>query len=103
MLCETTRPFKIMEGLSEEIGDSPLIFVRMNVDPFKIDNKKQKLDRRTRYERFKTFYETVPKPDCNLTVQYMFYDTDNQGKLMVEQDPDFIDCLKRDMLPPITS
>lgn len=61
----------------------------------------QRVDRKTRYERFKTLYETLPKPDRAITVQYMFYNVDANGDLDVASDPEFVHALKDVMLPPI--
>lgn len=102
-MCETVRPFKIVEGLLEEIGTRPVIVCRLNPDPFKVDGVKQKVDRKARYESFKRFYETFPTPDRQLSVQYMFYDTDANGELEIKSDPEFMDCLNDVMLPPITA
>ena len=102
-MCETMRPFKAHESLLEELGDRPLVFVRLNPDAFTKDGVKQKVDRKTRYEAFKQFFETCPTPTRLLTVQYMFYDTDSDGALTIQSDPEFVQMLNDVMLPPITA
>ncbi len=107
--CESMRPFKVSQALRSSNGidgvkgsELRVVFVRMNPDAYKVGGKtKLGMPRITRYESFKTLYDTLAKPTQPLTVQYMYYDVDAQGVLECSKAEGFVRCLLDVCLPPI--
>lgn len=98
--CDMARMSKIVESLAVGGNTLPILFVRYNPRVYKVGGEKQKMlvgDREDHLIRFINEYEFV-RP---LEIQYMFYDCDDNKKLMIHKDPTYSEFIKECCLDPI--
>ena len=91
--CEVSRMSKIIESLKIEGNNIPIKFIRYNPDNYAIDNVQQEISENYRYEiLIQTLVSVVF--DCPFSVEYLFYDTNADGTLVIFNDPEYNESFK---------
>lgn len=100
--CDLNRMAKVNESLVIGKNNLPIIFVRMNTNTYRIDNKIAKCTKKDRANVLINFIRNF-KFDNNspgMQIQYMYYDV-NENKLCIHDSDEYHEQIKNLCLPPI--
>jgi len=91
--CETRRMADVTAHLRLEGFKGKAVWIRYNPDAFKVEGAKRRVKREERERILVEFLKTY-KPQLDMEIIYMFYDT-IAGKPAIFLDPDYPEELKK--------
>jgi len=100
--CDTRRMASVHECCLLEGNALPILFIRYNPNEFMIKQGVIKITRKQREVKLLSYIKSLMQPNITLaplSIQYMYYDRDEDNKLLIWSDPTYSDTMKELVLP----
>lgn len=105
VLCDGSRMAKCIESLALEGNCLPILFLRINLNVFKINDETISIKKEKRVKKLIDMIQNYQFGDFNtFQIQYMYYDCVQDKdivKLCLHDELDYFQCLKQHCLRPI--
>jgi uncharacterized Zn-finger protein len=106
--CDLRRMARVLECLTLEGNTMPVVFLRYNPDTFRVGGARQTVPLKSREARLlatlRRYMAEPPSPSAPaMTIQYMYYDVDDEGALAQWAAADYPAEMKALCLPPIVA
>lgn len=100
VLCDMSRMSRVMESLAIEGNTLPILWIRYNPDIFYIDSGKVKID--DIQKQTMLLHQIINwRPIQPMEIQYMYYDVDEDNRLLITQNEDYDYYFRQLVMKPV--